>query len=270
MISLTKDNRMLGYKSLDLYPNIFHFVTTRQGGCGQGAYGSFNCSPFAGDDAQTVLHNQERIFEEHPFDSSCLVIPHQTHGCEVALIDEAFMGLTDLLKQERLEGVDALITNQPQACLAISTADCVPLLLYDRANHAVAAVHAGWRGTVQNIALKTLQLMRDAFGTHGADVIATIGPSISLHSFEVGKEVYDAFAQAHYDMSQIAYYNDSRDKYHIDLWEANKVQLQSFGVPYDQIELAEICTYCQHDTFFSARRLGILSGRIVSGIMLKQ
>ena len=270
MIPLTEDKRMLGYESLGSYSNIFHFVTTRQGGSSEGAYGSFNCSPFSGDDIECVQRNQDLLFEGMSFGRSSLVIPHQTHGCEVVVIDEAFTSLSIAEQANKLEGVDALITQQPGYCIAISTADCVPLLMYDKVNNVVAAVHAGWRGTIQNIALLTLQKMQAVFGSQPQDILACIGPSISQDSFEVGAEVYQAFAGKGYDMERISCVHPATHKYHIDLWEANRCQLLNFGIPAEQIEVASICTYIQHEQFFSARRLGIASGRILSGIMLTE
>jgi YfiH family protein len=147
----------------------------------------------------------------------------------------------------------------------VSTADCIPVLLYDKRNLVVAAAHAGWRGTVGGIVQKTLTTMRQEYGTDMNDVLACIGPGISLESFEVGDEVYESFSKAGYDMNRIA---KKYDKWHIDLWEANRIQLEEVGVKHANIETAGVCTYKEYHDFFSARRLGIKSGRILSGIML--
>ena len=115
----------------------------------------------------------------------------------------------------------------------------VPILLYDKEKKVVAAVHAGWRGTVQDIALLTLQKMQSAFGSQPQDIVACIGPSISQDSFEVGEEVNQAFVDKGYDMERISRIHPKTLKHHIDLWEANRCQLLNFGIPAEQIEVAQ-------------------------------
>ena len=112
MISLTKDKRMLGYASLDVYSDIFHFVTTRIGGCSEGTYATFNCSPFAGDERVCVRRNQEILFEAMPEKPRELIIPHQTHGTKSLVVDETFLTLSEEDRCTRLEGIDALITRE--------------------------------------------------------------------------------------------------------------------------------------------------------------
>lgn len=270
MISLTEDKRMLRYELLGSYPNISHFVTTRQGGCSLGAYGSFNCSPFSGDEEERVRQNQEWLVKGLLLQRPCeLIIPFQTHGTKSRVIEKAFLDAASEVKKQLLNGVDALITRESGCCLCISTADCIPVLLYDRVHQVVAAVHAGWRGTVEYIVGHTLERMRSLFGTEGSAVVACIGPGISLESFEVGDEVYESFRLSGFDMTHLSVRNTVTKKYHIDLCEANRQQLLDFGVSSRQIESAGICTYIHHEQFFSARRLGIKSGRILSGIMIK-
>lgn len=259
---------MLGYGLLGSYSNIFHFVTTRQGGVGAGAYGTFNCSPYSGDETENVRRNQELLVQGLPQPPRELILPFQTHNTKSLLVDEAFLSASTELRSELLRGIDAVITREPGCCVCISTADCIPVLLYDKAHEAVAAVHAGWRGTVNYIVGHTLERMRTVFGTEGADVIACIGPGISLESFEVGDEVYEAFCRNGFDMTRLSFRKAETGKHHIDLWEANRQQLLDFGVPERQIETAGICTYIHHEQFFSARRLGIKSGRILSGIQI--
>ena len=249
---------MLEYGILKPYSNIFGFSTTRHGGCGEGAYATFNCTHYCGDSPEHVKTNLESLAALLPESPRVMVIPRQTHTTNVRVI-------TDVPTSEELQDVDAVVTHLKDFCLCVSTADCVPVLLYDKEKQVIAAIHAGWRGTVGRIVEKTIEVMRIHYGTEGKDLVACIGPSISLESFEVGDEVYAAFEEAGFDMTRIA---RRYEKWHLDLWEANRVQLLANGVLPEHIEVAGICTFQCYEDFFSARRLGIKSGRILSGIML--
>ena len=240
------------------YSNIFCFSTTRHGGCSEGAYATMNCTHYCGDSPKNVQENMMILRNLFPVPPRALIVPHQTHSTNVRIISA-------LPTEEELYDVDAVITHLPGSCVCVSTADCIPVLLYDKRNLVVAAAHAGWRGTVGGIVQKTLTTMRQEYGTDMNDVLACIGPGISLESFEVGDEVYESFSKAGYDMNRIA---KKYDKWHIDLWEANRIQLEEVGVKHANIETAGVCTYKEYHDFFSARRLGIKSGRILSGIML--
>ena len=234
------------------------FSTTRQGGCSTGNYAAFNINSYCGDDVVHIAANKVALCRLLDIDCNHLVMPHQVHGCVVRHIDGP--------QQETLEGVDAVMTNVSQLCIGVSTADCIPVLLYDPVHRAVGAVHAGWRGTVLRIVKKVVEAMHDAYGTLSADLQTVVGPGISLDSFEVGDEVYDQFVEAGFDMAPIS----RRDaKWHIDLPMCNRLQLMEAGVPADYIQMTGICTYQQYDHYFSARRLGIQSGRIFTGILLK-
>lgn len=269
MIPLTDDNTMLGYGLLQACPNIAHFVTTRHGGCSRENYATFNCSPYTADNRECVVHNWKLLLQHLSCPVDELIIPHQNHGTDCRWIDENYKNMSVEERKDFLEGVDVLFTACRGHCICVTTADCVPLLLYDRHLQVIAAVHAGWKGTVRRIVGSTLREMNRVCGTQGKDLIACIGPSISLQSFEVGEEVYEQFRSEGFDMGSISCYHTQTGKHHIDLWEANRCQLVDFGVPAAQIEVAGVCTYRCNDDFFSARRLGINSGRILSGIMLK-
>lgn len=279
MKRLTSDNKMLGYELMKSYPNISCFSTTRHGGCSEGEYASFNCNGYCGDNPGSVARNRQMLCGLLPVEPIELVIPHQTHSDKVRTIDITYInrytterktstvGAGSACPNTSLEGIDALVTQLPGYCLCISTADCVPVLLYDKRTRSIAAIHAGWRGTVSRIVEKTISTMAENYGTEGKDLIACIGPSISLEAFEVGDEVYDTFAKAGFPMSIIA---RKETKWHIDLWEANRQQLLARGVKPENIEISGICTYADNDDFFSARRQGINSGRILSGIMINK
>ena len=193
-----------------------------------------------------------------------IIIPHQVHDTRCLLIDDAFLQLSSDEQKERLECIDAVITHLPDTLLCISTADCIPVIIYDTIHHAVANIHAGWKGTVQRIVEKTFLQMQQTFGTQGKDCHAVIGPGISLESFEVGDEVYERFSSAGFDMQSIA---KRFQKWHINLPLCNQHQLIHCGIPKQNIYTAPICTF-KDNNYYSARREGTETGRNMTCIQL--
>ena len=250
----------------DMGSGVMALSTTRQGGVGTGRYGQMNINSFCGDEPQAVAANRLLLAHELGIPETCIVMPHQTHGTVCVAVDNRLTGLTEEAHKASLEGVDGLMTRTPGLCIGVSTADCIPVLLYDAEHRAVAAVHAGWRGTVARITRKAVEAMTRHYATRPEMLKAVIGPGISLESFEVGQEVYDCFSNAGFNMDSMA---RRFDKWHIDLPACNAMQLQEAGVEPENIHLSGICTYKQPDRFFSARRLGVQSGRIFNGILLK-
>ena len=252
------------------------FSTTRKGGYSTGNYASFNINRYCGDSEEHIVKNRATLCQLLGITDDHLIMPHQTHETRVRVIDEAFWEKTADGRKVLLEGVDAVMTNFYNVCIGVSTADCVPILLYDSDNHAICAVHAGWRGTVRRIVEKAICAMTEYYGTHPEHVVAQIGPGIRMENYEVGNEVYETFHNEGFDMTTIAKRYPTRDngstlnttKWHIDLPKCNHLQLMAVGVPEQNILCSEICTFQHHDMFFSARRLGISSGRIFTGIMI--
>ena len=195
---------------------------------------------------------------------------HQVHGTTTRIIDEAFIGKNLLEQVLALDGVDALSTNLSNVFVCVKTADCIPVLLWDDHTHVVSAVHAGWKGTQKRIVEANIDVLHATYGTQAEHLHAIIGPGIGPESFEVGDEVYDLFAQAGFPMEKLAKrYPDSRnpqaEKWHIDLWECNRLQLIKKGVNPENIHVSGIDTYTNYNRFFSARRH--IDGRIINGIM---
>jgi len=130
----------------------------------------------------------------------------------------------------------------------------------------IAVAHAGWRGTCGRIGEKTIQVLMNRYQSNPADIRVVIGPSISPKVYEIGEEVVDNFKRAGFDILSIL---STRNKsIYLDLWKANQLSLENTGVLSEHIETSGICTFTEHERFFSARRLGIKSGRMLSGIML--
>jgi len=185
---------------------------------------------------------------------------------------------------------DALATRTPGLLLGVQTADCVPILLADTRQRAVAAIHAGWRGTLARIAVKALGRMRMEFGTRPRDVVAALGPAIGRCCYQVGPEVAQAFAaqfRAAADwfdgpFDQLAHGEEPLwlpwltmmppghvpppPRVQLDLRAANRWQLADAGVPDSQIEVSDLCTACRTDLLFSYRREGAKTGRMMAVI----
>ncbi|MBQ9678167.1 MAG: peptidoglycan editing factor PgeF [Prevotella sp.] len=240
----------------DLGEGVTAFSTTRHGGCSTGNYGEFNINNYCGDEVAHIAENRRALSTLLGIDESHIVMPHQVHGTEVRRIDGP--------QQEVIEGVDAVMTNVSKLCIGVSTADCIPVIIYDKEHHAACAVHVGWRGTVQRIVRVAVEAMYKTYGSDPSQMKAVVGPGISLESFEVGEEVYQQFADAGFNMRLIA---RKYAKWHIDLPTCNRLQLAEAGIT--DVYMSGICTYQQYHDYFSARRLGINSGRIFTGVMIR-
>lgn len=246
--------------------DITAFSTQRDGeGFSTGNYAHFNINRYCGDEMGHIAQNRRLLCKHLGISDEQLVMPHQTHQTEVRKIDEVFFAHSIEERNALLEGVDALMTDAKGVCIGVSTADCIPILLYAPEVRAVSAIHAGWRGTVARIAEVTVRAMQTAYDARPEQMRAVIGPGISLESFEVGNEVYNAFLEARFDMPAIS---KKLTKWHINLFECNRLQLIASGLSPENIHIDGTCTFLHPERFFSARRLGIQSGRIFTGVMI--
>ena len=199
---------------------------------------------------RAIGRDRQSLCQMLNIDDSRLIMPHQVHSDKVRCIDDSLLNMSPADKKDALEGYDAVVTSLRGVCIGVSTADCIPVLLYDDNTKSAAAIHSGWRGTVSRISANTIRVMKEEYGTEPTDLKAVIGPGISLKNFEIGDEVYDAFAEAGFDMPTIA---RRYAKWHIDLWEANRQILLDCGVKAENIHIERICTYDNTHSLFSAR-----------------
>lgn len=249
----------------DIAEGVTAFSSTRHGGISQGNHGAFNVNLYCGDDPEDIAANRKALCQMLKIKDDRLVMPHQVHGTGIAQVGKTFFRLSEEVRRQVMEGIDALMTNIPDICIGVSTADCIPIIIYDPEHHAASVVHSGWRGTAADIAGVAVTSMQMAYHSRPEALKAVIGPGISLQNFEVGDEVYEQFAAAGYPMEQIA---RRYEKWHIDLWQCCRLQLEEVGLQADHIQTTGICTFDQYEDYFSARRLGIDSGRILTGIVL--
>lgn len=269
MISNTADGlRTLHFHNLSDYRGIQHFVSTRLGGFSAPPFESLNLGFKTLDDPANVLRNRRKLADAIGIPLEDFTVTKQVHEARVEVITNRTKGRGALDYESGMDATDAMVTNEPGICLMVLLADCVPVLLHDPVKGAVAAIHSGWKGTVKRISAETLRVMSSEFGTSPADVIAGIGPSIGGCCYQVGPEVISAVGEALGTTDGLVNRMSSDGKGYLDLWETNRRILTSAGVREENIEVAEMCTQCHSDLFFSHRQQPG-TGRFGVGIMLR-
>ncbi len=232
------------------FPQLIAAESTRHGGVSPAPYASLNLGKSTGDAPENVAENRRRFCAALHFDASRLAWSKQVHGDAVRLVTAP----------GGAEGFDALITQTPGVFVAVSVADCTPILVFDPENAAVAAVHAGWRGAAANILEKTLVSMAEHFGTRGSDCIAYVGTCIDECSFEVGPEVAEVFDTA------FKRYDPGRGRYLVDLKKVCATQLQTLGLLPENIEVSPFSTVLHNADYFSHRKENGITGRMMAVI----
>lgn len=247
------------FNLLEAEKGILHFVSS----AAQGDRADLNLNSPLG------VENRKRLAQAMGIDVNCLALGEQVHGVQVTVVGEKGKGKGALDNADRFPATDALVTNIPGICLLVLTADCVPVLLYDPIKGVIAAMHAGWRGTVGKIVGRVVRKMEKEYACSPAAIKAAIGPSIGKCCFEVGEEVKAEFVRMNTQLETWIEPGKEPGKYYVDLWEVNRRQLLEVGLLNKHIEVAGICTSCRHEDFFSYRYAAQAAGRFASGIMLK-
>ena len=256
------ENRLyLQDSGLSSCPGICHAFTTRLGGVSSGKIEGLNFGFRVGDQAESVKENYRLAAKDLGFSHNHMVLSKQTHTDNVRIVTAQDAG-KGIVKESDIENTDGLITNLPNIPLVIFSADCVPLLLCDSKSGTIAAIHAGWRGSVKKIAQKAVKIMRESFGCYPSDILAAIGPSIGPCCFEVDDKTALLFPEE-------IRISKPNQKYHIDLWEYNRAQLHSAGIPDTNISIARQCTKCCPDKFYSYRAQKEHTGRMAAIIERK-
>ena len=239
-----------------------HCFTTRYGGVSRGHLSSLNLGIHRGDNPENVVKNYEILGEALGFDLQDLVFTRQTHTDIVRVVDGSNRG--EGLFREVEPECDALVSNTPGVVLAAFTADCTPILLHDPVTGAVGAVHAGWRGTVADIAGNAVRAMAEHFGSRPGDLHAAIGPNIGRCCFETHADVPDA-VRAVLGAEAEQFIDSHGEKFRVDLKGVNAALLRRAGV--EKIEISSACTACEPDRFWSHRRVGNDRGSLAAIIV---
>ncbi len=254
----------LEYSVSDSLSGSAHCFSTRLGGVSQGQWAALNLGHRRGDDLENVVKNYEILGSAVGFTPAQTVFPAQRHTDVIRAVTEDNCG--EGLFRETPEICDGQITDRPGVALVAFSADCTPILLFDPVRRAVAAVHAGWRGTVKGIAARAVEAMVREYGCDPADIRAAIGPCISKCCFETDEDVPMALLRALGGQALPAIYQRG-GKYHVDLKFCNALWLQRAGV--GALDISPDCTACDSARYWSHRRMGNVRGSLAAVIMLK-
>jgi YfiH family protein len=256
------------FEQLGADPALIHAVFTRLGGTSSPPYASLNLGHTVGDDPVAVGINHGRVYQALGVPRSQTVTCHLTHSDDVLVVTAADGGCV-------VGQGDAIVTTDAGVYLSMRFADCVPILLHDPVRRAVGLAHAGWRGTVKNVAGAVVQIMVSDLGCAPESITAVIGPAIGPCCYQVGEDVIQAVEAAFsqglavgrlksHDGRQLFSQRNGHYAY-FDLWEANRRQLEAAGV--GRVAVAGLCTACHTDRFFSHRaeqgqtgRFGVVIG----------
>ncbi len=220
---------------LKKYPNLVHGTFLRHGGVSQGPFASLNVGTAGGDHPDSVKYNRARIAKA--LDLSQILFPHQNHGITIHTVTSAHLQATP--------HADALITKATGIGLGITHADCQAALFYDPVQQVIAAAHAGWKGTVQNIYGHLIERLQREMHCQPKNILVTISPSLGPDHAE--------FIHYKEELPSSFWSFQVRPNY-FDFWEIAKQQLTAAGIQEEKIEIANTCTYCQTENYFSHRK----------------
>ncbi|MGE5560019.1 MAG: peptidoglycan editing factor PgeF [Chloroflexota bacterium] len=232
--------------------------STRLGGVSVAPYATLNVGDHVGDAPDAVAENRRRLAAAAGLPESWATA-QQVHGCEILRVERAGDG-------GPLGCADALITDRPGLPLAVFTADCTAVFIYDPVARAIGLAHAGWRGTASGIAGRTVAALTAAYGTRPSDLYAAIAPSIGGCCYEVDQAVTGQMRD--YPWLPSVTRPTRPGHWLLDLWAANRLQLQAAGVPAAHITMSGLCTACHTDLFFSHRAEAGRTGRQAAVMML--
>lgn len=237
---------------------VFAFTAGRGVADALNPYSGFNCCGYVGDDPVNVARCRHELCSRIGIPTTALLTVRQVHGTDVVTVTSAGHPLGE---------ADALVTNLQNVAIGVFTADCVPMLFYDRQSRTIGAAHAGWKGTMNGIAVRTIEAML-ALGATAGNLQALFGPSICRDCFEVGDEVVEMFRSRGLPIEKLAVRNPATGKAHIDLAEANAFWMRQCGLKDENIVRTNLCTKCNPTRYYSARNLGTASGRNLTALLL--
>jgi YfiH family protein len=238
---------------------VRHAIFTRHRGTSLGPWSSLNVGGTVGDVIESVRENRRLSFNALECKPESIFDVWQVHSADVVFAD------APRNMDEPYQKADIILTDRPEVTLFMRFADCVPIMFHDPVKNVVGVSHAGWMGTVRDVAGTTVRAMQERYGSNPSDVIACIGPSIGPDHYEVGEDVISQARQLFGQDSDLVL-QPHKERIHFDLWKANQYLLERAGVK--QVELAGICTACHIEDWFSHRAEKGKTGRFGALISL--
>jgi len=257
-MSIIQHNGLSYYRFESL--QIKHAIFTRHGGVSPEPWGTLNIGGTVGDDLARVRHNRILSFEAMGCRPDSIFDVWQVHSAD-AVCAQAPRPVDDSYRQ-----ADIILTDRPEVTLFMRFADCVPIVVHDPRKGIVGVAHAGWMGTLRDVATSTVEAMKKNYGSNPADIVAGIGPSIGPDHYEIGADVILQVMQKFGDDSELVL-KSHNGKIHFNLWETNRLLLERAGVR--QIEVAGICTACNTRDWYSHRAEKGRTGRFGALISLQ-
>ncbi len=258
------------FEQLSGFDHLLHFVSTREGGISGGNFSSLNIGFHVGDDNFRVLKTRRILADELRADLARFTFANQCHSANVAVVNEACRGKGAMEMETALPNTDGMVTNVKNICLGIQVADCVPILLYDPVRQVIAALHAGWKGTLRKIVTATVGKMVQHYDSKAENMLAALGPSNGPCCYEVGDDVVREARMALGNLKDVIKPSATPGKHIFDQWAANIRQLTDAGVKEENIENSSVCCQCNNTLFYSSRADNGHTGRFMAGIMLKK
>jgi len=259
---------ILFFENLSEFKEIRHFVSTRKGGVSKSPFDSLNLGLRVGDNPDNVFKNRKRLATTIGIPLRHFTIGEQIHSGNVTIIAEELRGKGSTNHKEAINATDAMVTNIVDICLVILVADCVPILFFDPVKRAIGFAHAGWKGTLQFIAQKTVRAMEKAFGSLPRDIVVGVGPSIGPCCYKVGPDIISQVEIIFHTKKEYILNESKSGEGYFDLWKANLTQLLHAGIKRKNIEMAMMCTCHNPDLFFSYRHQKGSTGRFCAGITI--
>lgn len=256
---------------VNLWPEVSAGFSTRLNGTSEKPYDTNNLGLHVNDSPENTVANRQQFAAQIGIPLSDWVWTEQTHSDQIVKVNQALKGMGSEELHTRVADTDGLYTKEKNIVLSLLYADCVPLYFHSPSAGLSGVAHAGWQGTVKNIAGKMIQLWTDYEQVPAEEIRVLIGPSISSCCYEVDEHVIACVDEvmAELDIGSPVYNKEDNGKFKLDLKALNFQLLVKSGVSPDHIMTSTYCTKCRSDLFFSHRRDGVNSGRMAAWIYNK-